>query len=163
MIVGITGHQKLENSENWDWVEMEIHNILIQIPKPFVGVTSLAIGADQLFAKTVLQHNGRLATIIPFEGYELTFSEGNDRQNYQCLLFQSASVDVLPEMTSDEESYLEAGKRVVEMVDLLIAVWDSKPAKGLGGTADIVKYAVQSGKKIVHLDPYLHKVLDIER
>ncbi|NJR75068.1 MAG: hypothetical protein HC773_18400 [Scytonema sp. CRU_2_7] len=58
--IGITGHQRLEDSASWDWIELEIDNILAQAPKPFVGVTSLAIGSDQLFAKAVLNMVGIL-------------------------------------------------------------------------------------------------------
>ncbi len=50
------------------------------------------------------------------------------------------------------------------MADLMVAVWNGRPAAGLGGTADIVKYALNSGKPVLHLDPesrtteMLHKV-----
>ncbi len=37
--------------------------------------------------------------------------------------------------------------------EMLVAVWDGKLATGLGGTADAVGYALQCGKRIVHLDP----------
>jgi hypothetical protein len=30
---------------------------------------------------------------------------------------------------------------VVEASELLVAVWDGEPARGLGGTADVVAYA----------------------
>ena len=39
------------------------------------------------------------------------------------------------------------------MAELLLAVWDGLPAKGLGGTADIVTYATQQRKEVIHLDP----------
>jgi len=43
--------------------------------------------------------------------------------------------------------------RVVDLADLLIAVWDGKPARGPGGTADVVAYAASAGKPYVWLDP----------
>ncbi|MCC5634170.1 hypothetical protein LC613_42990 [Nostoc sphaeroides CHAB 2801] len=162
MKIGITGHQKLENPNNWNWVKLEFNKILAQYPKPFTGVTSLAIGADQLFAEAVLEHGGSLTAIIPFNGYEFKFSEGDDRQKYHYLLDKSTIVNILPRMTSDEESYFEAGKTVVDMIDFLVAVWDGKSSRGLGGTADIVKYAQQSHKKIVHLNPILCTVVQLD-
>lgn len=158
MKIGITGHQKLENPTNWNWVKFEFNKIFAQYPKPFTGVTSLAIGADQLFAEVVLEHGGSLAAIIPFNGYEFKFSEGDDRQRYHHILDRATTVNILPQMTSDEESYFEAGKKVVDIVDFLVAVWDGKPSRGLGGTADVVEYAQECHKRVVHLNPIICKV-----
>jgi hypothetical protein len=47
-----------------------------------------------------------------------------------------------------EEAFLAAGKSVVDNCQVLIAVWDGKPARGLGGTADIVRYARDTGKAV---------------
>jgi hypothetical protein len=60
---------------------------------------------------------------------------------------------MLPFTVPSEEAFYEAGKRVVQISDLMIAVWNGKPAAGLGGTADIVKYSLASGKPVVHLHP----------
>jgi hypothetical protein len=161
MKIGITGHQKLENSRGWEWVDIELTNIITQLPKPLTGITSLAIGADQLFAKIILQNGGCLNVILPFEGYEFVFDD-DGRRNYYQLLERAANVETLSKMTSNEESYFEAGKQIVDKADLLIAVWDSKPAKGLGGTADVVRYAKQCGKKIIHINPISRTVADIK-
>ena len=162
MKIGITGHQKIEDPKNWNWVKLEFNKIFAQSPKPFTGVTSLAIGADQLFAETALEYGGSLTVIIPFNGYEFKFSEGEDRQKYHCILDKATTVNILPRMASDEESYFEAGKKVVDLVDFLVAVWDGKPSRGLGGTADVVKYAKQCHKKIVHLNPIICTVSELE-
>ncbi|MEO5877101.1 MAG: hypothetical protein ABIQ26_19070, partial [Streptosporangiaceae bacterium] len=47
-----------------------------------------------------------------------------------------------------DEAYLVAGHRVVKRSDLLLAVWDGRPAGGLGGTADIVAYARDRGTEV---------------
>jgi hypothetical protein len=69
-------------------------------------------------------------------------------------------ITVLEKRRSKQESYFAAGKKVVDATDLLVAVWDGKPAKGLGGTADIVKYARQELKPIIHVDPISRSVTD---
>lgn len=48
---------------------------------------------------------------------------------------------------------MEAGRRVVNLSDLLIAVWDGEVAKGKGGTVDIVCYARERGRNVVILWP----------
>ena len=60
--------------------------------------------------------------------------------------------------SSLEKSYLEAGKRLVNESDTLVAVWDGKTAKGPGGTGDIVAYALKSGKKVIHINPIARQV-----
>lgn len=67
-------------------------------------------------------------------------------------------IEVLPRKTSDEESYLAAGQKVVELSNVMIAVWNGKPAAGLGGTADIVDYARQKNKQICHINPLTRTV-----
>jgi len=156
--ISITGHQSLESSEAWGWVRAELDNLLMRLPRPLIGVTSLAIGADSLFAELVLQHHGSIEAVLPFSEYELKF-EIHDRARYQRLLDMASAVIVLQRKQSDEESYFEAGKRVVDLADLLVAVWDGKPSKGLGGTADVVGYAVQRQKEIMHLNPVRRMVM----
>lgn len=42
---------------------------------------------------------------------------------------------------------------MVDRSELLIAVWDGLSATGLGGTGDVVSYAVRQRKKTIHLNP----------
>jgi len=135
------------------WVRGEIDRILENTALPLIGVTSLAIGADQLFAEAVLRHHGTLHAIVPFPEYERTFSSGRDLSTYHQLLREAAQVEILAKHDSDEEAYLAAGRAVVEKADLLVAVWDREPAAGLGGTADVVLYAEQVGRKRILLNP----------
>jgi len=150
--VGITGHQELEDPKAWDWVKPKIEELLATLPQPVIGITSLAVGADSLFARVVLQHNGSIEVVLPFAGYELKL-QAHERDEYRRLLERASTLTVLQRKQTDEDSYFEAGKKVVDRAELLIAVWDGKPAKGLGGTADIVDYASQERKDVIHLDP----------
>jgi len=152
MRIGITGHQRLKGPSDWVTVKTKIAEILAQSGQPLIGVTSLAIGADQVFADAVLEQGGTLEAVIPFDGYELTFEEGPFRQAYRRLIGRASAVEVLERKDTDEEAYFEAGKRVVDLSDRLIAVWNGQPAAGLGGTADVVQYACSRNKPIVIID-----------
>ena len=50
---------------------------------------------------------------------------------------------------------------MVDHSELLIAVWDGKPAAGLGGTGDVVSYARQSGKHVYQIDPVSRSVAEV--
>lgn len=158
MRVGVTGHQKLENTDTWRWVQKELTRFLHTLSPPLIGITSLAAGADQLFARVVLQHGGLLEVVIPFSGYQSTFSNQNDRDEYYRLLKQASRADVLPGGGSYEEAYLASGKKMVDQSEMIVAVWDGKPAAGLGGTGDVVEYAMRQRKPILHIDPIRHEV-----
>lgn len=150
--IGITGHQRLPAPADWDWVREEIQTFLSSAQPPIIGISSLAIGADQLFAKAVLDAGGILEAVIPFDRYAETFQD-RDRVVFEKLRSTSSRVEVLATMGSKEESYLAAGKRVVDLSDVVVAVWNGMPAAGLGGTADIVQYALAKNRRLIHIDP----------
>lgn len=154
--VGITGHQRLEDPAAWSWVATAMRQVLDAAAPPLVGVTLLAIGADQLFARLVLERGGRIHAVLPFADIERSFS-AEDVLAYRELAGQ-ATAEVLDTPGTDEDAYLAAGKRVVELSDLVVAVWDGEPAKGKGGTADVVDYARHRGVPLVHIDPVSRRV-----
>jgi len=149
MRIGITGHQRLKNSAAWAQVRTQITNTINLAHKPIIGISSLAIGADQMFAEIVLHLQGELEVIIPFKGYELKFEDELGREAYHRLLGQATRVKTLKKHGSDEEAYFEAGRIIADSCDEMIAVWDGQPAVGLGGTADVVDYCKSHGKPIV--------------
>ncbi len=159
MIFGVTGHQRLADESAWPWVAQTLRSVLAEASRPLVGVSSLAIGADQLFAELVLEQGGKLRVLLPFPTYEETFSPGADRERYRALLARASTVQTLPAQATAEESYLAAGQRVVDLVERLIAVWDGQAAAGLGGTGDIVQYARKIGKEVLHLDPVRREIV----
>ena len=153
MRIGVTGHQKIAHPENWTWVESELKEVLSRFEPPLIGLSCLASGADQLFARAILEVGGQLHAILPFPGYEDVF-EGEARFEYLNLL-DKATATVCLERTgrSDEEAYWLAGKALVEQSDVLIAVWDGMPAEGLGGTGDVVSFALRANIRVIQLNP----------
>lgn len=156
MWIGITGHQRLDDPGAWRWVAKVIREELERASPPLVGVTSLAIGADQLLARLVLEQGGAIHAVLPFADIERSFSP-EALSAYRQLVEQS-TVEVLVTPGTDEDAYLAAGHRVVDLSDVVLAVWNGRPAKGKGGTADVVAYAMRSGKPLNHIDPVLRTI-----
>ncbi|MCA1708813.1 MAG: hypothetical protein LC808_38260, partial [Actinobacteria bacterium] len=48
-----------------------------------------------------------------------------------------------------EDAFFAAGRRVVDLSDVVVAVWDGMEAKGKGGTGDVVTYARDNGIPVV--------------
>ncbi|MEA2563052.1 MAG: hypothetical protein QOH06_4556 [Acidobacteriota bacterium] len=153
MVVGITGHQNLDDESAWIWVADALRSALSEVPRPLIGISSLAIGADQLFAELILAQGGALRAVLPFPDYNETFESEAHRDRYQALLTQATHVEVLPTRETKQESYLAAGIHIVDISDRMLAVWDGKRAAGLGGTGDVVLYVRRIGKPLLHIDP----------
>jgi hypothetical protein len=158
MVLGITGHQRLQKENTWPWVRETLCSVLSQAPPPLIGLSSLAVGADQLFSELILAQGGGLHVILPFPRYRETFPTGRDLDRYRSLLGNAASVEVLPALPNREESYLAAGRRVVDLSDRVIAVWNGRQAVGLGGTGDVVQYALANRKDVLQVDPELRRL-----
>lgn len=150
--LGITGHQGLPINVVAH-VVAGIRSEIVAVGVGLEGVCSLAEGSDQLFAMEVLAASGTLTAIIPSLRYEKTFSDEDQRANYENLLKQVSRVEACNFQEPSEEAFYAAGKRVVDLCDQLIAVWDGLPSRGLGGTADIVAYARMQQRPMVVIWP----------
>ncbi len=150
-VVGITGHQDIP-PEARGHIASGIDDVLRSHHGDLIGVCSLAAGADQLFAQAVLDMGGALQVVVPCKRYGATFG-GPDLLRFRELLGRAARIETLAHPEPSEEAFLEAGHRVADLCDVLIAVWDGEPARGLGGTADVVGYAKSVGRDAVIIWP----------
>ena len=107
---------------------------------PVVGISCLAAGADQIFATLVKKHGGRLHVILPARRYEESFEASEDLEGFRTLLAQADTVTAPLFDEPTEDAYMAAGRRVVDLADRMIAVWDRRRGRP-GGTADVVRYA----------------------
>lgn len=141
--LAITGHRKLPQVTS-DLVYEALRAELSKQPGEVVGISCLADGADSLFARAVLDRGGSLVVIVPAENYR----NGLPREHHQIydeLLHQATEVIRLSHIESTSESHMAASIKMLERADRLVAVWDGKPARGYGGTADVVSAARERG------------------
>ena len=176
LAVGITGHRPPSLNEE---VEAGAHPIVTEVLQtlaeatgklrdrhpalfdqaPFVPtfVSALAEGADQFGAVVALENGYRLEVILPLsrEDYRQDFEPDGDAR-FQMLLDKADRILELPPQASGrDESYALAGRATVAHCDILIALWDGAPARGSGGTADVVSLALRRGVPVIHLNPQL--------
>jgi hypothetical protein len=147
MKVGVTGHQNIPQAA-MEYIEHGMTLTLGRDKEEIVGVCSLAAGADQVFAEIILEQGGRLHVIVPSAGYNETFSRSEDLARFQSLLSRATTVETLSFDEPSEEAFLAAGCRMVELSDLVLAIWDGLPARGKGGTGDVVQYARAQNKTV---------------
>ena len=150
MDVGFTGHQERPGIQ-WSWVEQTLSAELSKLGNVQKAFSCLAAGSDQRFAEAAITLNIPVVAVVPLEGYERFFNEV-DLSNYQRLLKQCQVVKLAWE-GDPERAFFEAGKFIVDRCNLLFAVWDGASAEGLGGTGDVVGYAQQKHRPVVHINP----------
>lgn len=149
--IGFTGHQGLD-SRSEDLIELALRE-KVQAAAPITGICSLAEGSDQIFAREVLSTHGSLIVIVPCRGYAQTFVDDRALEEFNTLLSKAQSVIELDFPEPSEQAFWAAGKRVVAEAEQVMAVWDGKPAGGLGGTADVVAFAREEGKPVTVVWP----------
>jgi hypothetical protein len=109
-------------------------------PGELIGVSCIADGPDALFADAVLDRGGQLEVIVPAEEYRAGLP-AEHHPTYDRLLVAASAVRRLPYRESTPESHMAASELMLEQADELYAVWDGLPARGYGGTADVVAAA----------------------
>jgi hypothetical protein len=148
-VVGVTGHQDIPEAAAAS-VRAGIEAALRAQPRPVTALTSLAAGADQLFARLALAHGAALTVVLPSEGYEATFAARPAAlAGYAELRALAAGTVRLGHPSPTEAAFEAAGRWIADHCDLLVAVWDGQPARGTGGTGDIVRYALDRAVPVV--------------
>jgi hypothetical protein len=150
--IGVTGHQAIPD-DGRDYIVKGIDHVLKTSARPVVAISSLAAGADQLFARAALALGADLEAVLPCKHYERTFASEPERKEFHRLLAAAKRAHALDFSEPSQEAFFEAGKMVVDLSDELVAIWDGQPARGYGGTTDVVHYAATRGKKIAVVWP----------
>jgi hypothetical protein len=128
-------------------IDRAIRELLSGYAADLIGLSCLADGADQIFGRAVLDLGGALEAVIPAAKYRAALP-AEAHAEYDLLLGQAVSVHRLPFTEATSESYMAASRLMVDKADALYAVWDGKPARGYGGTADVVAYARERQKPV---------------
>ncbi|MBA9007042.1 hypothetical protein [Thermomonospora cellulosilytica] len=137
--IAISGHRGLPPATE-RLIDQALRAVLAETGPGITGLSCLADGADQIFARAVLDHGGALEAIVPAERYR----EGlppEAHAEYDRLLAAAVRVHRLPHVDSEPRAHMAASEHMLGLADELWAVWDGKPARGFGGTADVVARA----------------------
>ncbi|MEE4542579.1 hypothetical protein V2S66_11455 [Streptomyces sp. V4-01] len=151
--IGVTGHRAIPH-EAFGHVRAALTKALTEalraprgVGDPVEALSSLAAGADQLFAEIALDCGARLTVVTPADDYESTFSPA-ELIRFRALLDRADSHVTLGYTRVSGEAYYAAGAYIADHCDLILAVWDGRPARGRGGTADVVHYARALGRPV---------------
>jgi hypothetical protein len=159
--MAVTGHRRIDDRDEVAKAVLDAFGQIQQMlpptkatPVAFTVVSSLAEGADRLVAREAfgaLADQGvelEAALPMPASEYLSDFPSEESRAEFEQLMSLAAEhrqlTDLDPHQGVERDTaYERAGRYVVDRSDVLIALWDGKPARGKGGTAEIVAYAQQ--------------------
>ena len=152
MRIAITGHRGLPEP-TVTLVTTAIRQWLAEhTDTDLTGLTFLADGADSIFAQAVVDASGSLVVVVPAAEYR----DGLPAEHhpvYDALISRAVEVVRLDRQESTSQSHMDASVYMLGRADLLLAVWDGEPARGYGGTADVVDAAKQRGVAVTVIWP----------
>lgn len=151
--IGITGHSNLAGATEPLVADVLLGVLAGMADEPLVGVTCLARGADQLFARAVLDLGGSVEVVLPAGDYRDRKVKPDNAEDFDELLGRASAVHTMPFPESNREAYMAASEHVLAEVDVMVAVWDGGPSGGYGGTADVVDAARERGLPVTVVWP----------
>lgn len=161
-IVAVTGHQRLGEEPTQLFVARAFAILLRRLHERYgarlVVLSGLADGADSLFAETALIQGIPLVAVLAAAGIHENFVIGPQRERFLKLCQRSQAIYQLGYPAPSEEAYMALGRWLVDTCDMLIAAWNGLPAAGLGGTGDVVAYALQQQTPVLHLHTHTHRL-----
>ncbi|MEV2239203.1 hypothetical protein [Micromonospora sp. NPDC049891] len=142
--VGVTGHINLTPATERlvaEAIGVELRRIS---DRPVHGVTCLAAGTDQIFARAVLDGGGTYEVILPAPDYRDTIAPAR-RAAFDELLARATEVIHTGHRTSGTAAYVAANRQLLLRVRRLLAVWDGEPGCHDASTDRTVGWARERG------------------
>lgn len=156
LVIGVTGHRKINAADPRlaEAIRAELGGLRRQFPHcPFLMLSGLAEGADRLVARLAMETLAtRLIAVLPFAEAEFRkdFTSAESQAEFSELLQRAQAVVVIPQREdvaavaaggeARNRQYARVGAYIVENCHWLIALWDGQPARGTGGTGEVVRW-----------------------
>jgi hypothetical protein len=159
-VVGFTGHRHLTDPAGAARaIRGALDALRREIPGEWIALSSIAGGGDQLFVQQARVIGLSWHAILPLSRAE--FAKDFTPEDWAAVEETLAAADhvrTISEYGDRKDGYLDCGIETVNGSDVLLAVWDGEPARGKGGTSDVVQYARSIGKPVMIIDAATHEV-----
>jgi uncharacterized phage-like protein YoqJ len=150
--IGITGHRDIVQTEQLKQDLKEFFINLYNKKKETKLLSPLADGADRLVADIYLEvFKDKAHLIVPMPFNQERYIEDFDNKSQKKFLEYLQIADEVFEVKNRQGcNYKSVGVFVADKSDVLLALWDGTFNAKSGGTGDIVAYARDEEKKILH-------------
>ena len=159
--VGVTGHRPNRMpQQQWHRIKNQLAQVMAEIETSNLAhrtilLSGLAEGADRLAAFVALGRGWDLHAILAFHRrrFEEDFPDPFAVGEFRALLKASLTVEEPKKRAHlrrpPEEGYYRVGRRLLDLSDVLIAVWDGEGSRGKGGTVEVIEEARARGVPVV--------------
>lgn len=151
--IGIVGHSSLSESTARLVASALRVTLSVHPADELVGLTCLARGADQIFARVVLDLGGSVEVVLPAADYRERKVRPGNLSEFDALIARAAAVHTMPLPESTREAYLAANEHVMARADSIVAVWDGVSPDGPFGTGHVVNAARERGVPVTVVWP----------
>jgi uncharacterized phage-like protein YoqJ len=154
--IGVTGHRDIiETKELHEKVVALFTDISTKYPNYKIKLLSpLADGADRYVAKIFLELKKRYPKwelIVPMPFHKKRYMEDfNEISKKEFLNYLNMATETYKVKNIENDNYKSLGYHIVENSHTLLALWDGTFNHKSGGTGDVVNYAKNRRKDIVH-------------
>jgi hypothetical protein len=150
IVIGITGHRDIVVTAK---LKQGIKDFFINLrAKEITLLSPLADGADRLVADiymNVFKEKAHLIVPMPFN-QERYIEDFDDASKEEFLEYLKIADEVFEVENTQGCNYKSIGVYVADTSDILLALWDGTFNAKSGGTGDIVAYAKEQAKEVVH-------------
>ncbi|MBL8912213.1 MAG: hypothetical protein JNM17_16095 [Archangium sp.] len=167
-IIGITGHRAIDEMRIGASLREALEKVKASLPTHarLEFLASIADGTDQLVLREVRRAGHRTHVVLPMHWDELKKDlDEASAERARAELDAAKSTRMAPGRQVRPECYADANTELVLASDAIIAVWDGQPARGVGGTAEVVTLARAASLPVVwiHSDSGAVEVERIDR
>lgn len=153
-IIGVTGHRTIDPA----LVAPKLTEAFARVRAALPGnaslelLSSLAEGTDLLAHKLAAAEGLRTHTVLPMTWSEFEKDLGPEaRVEALAASSKSSSSRVAVGDGERPDCYADANTELLLLSDVIVAVWDGEPARGVGGTAEVVTQARALGRPLLWL------------
>lgn len=165
-VIGLIGHRQLERSEIpklQEAFDSYLESVLEQLTyTPIIVLTALAEGADRLALTSRYREKISICAVLPMskEDYIHDFASRHAKSSFLNAVQSCEFLSSLADSSSEsrligpkrERAYQRCANWISDNSNSLFAIWDGKNPRGVGGTADTVRYRIRTMGKSSHID-----------
>jgi len=154
LAVALTGHRDLGAADGWVAEELAVGAVRLARQGTTVGASGMALGADTLWARAVLDAGMQLHAVVPFEAQADRWKP-DQRAEWRRLRGLAAKETVVGPSPRDYVRTIAAlhyrNQVLIDTApDGLVAVWDGRQH---GGTWQALQYAATVGRDVIWINP----------